>query len=42
MKPGLGQVIEAKLVGNIYDENRDAEIKKASEKAKHDGEDWNG
>lgn len=40
MKPALGQVVEAKLVGNIYDKNRDAEIKKANEIAKQ--EDWNG
>jgi hypothetical protein len=39
MKPALGQVVEAKLVGNIYDKNRDAEIKKASEKVKQNRED---
>ncbi len=38
MKNALGQIIEGQLIGNIYDKNRDSEIKKASEKAEPKGE----
>ncbi len=38
MKNTLGQIIEGQLVGNIYDKNRDSEIKKADEEADMKGE----
>ncbi len=34
METASGKLIEANLVGNIYDENRDRDIKEAIEKRK--------
>ncbi len=39
MKTASGKLIEANLVGNIYDKNRDNEIKEANEKCKKEGAD---
>jgi hypothetical protein len=39
METASGQLIEANLVGNIYDKNRDREIKEAIEKRKKEGVD---
>lgn len=37
MENALGQIIECRLVGNIYDQKRDAEIKKANQETQPEG-----
>jgi hypothetical protein len=39
METASGKLIEANLVGNIYDKNRDKEIKEANKKRKEGGAD---
>jgi hypothetical protein len=39
METASGKLIEAYLVGNIYDKNRDKEIKEANKKCKKEGDD---
>jgi hypothetical protein len=39
METASGKLIEANLVGNIYDKKRDREIKEAIEKRKIEGAD---
>ncbi len=39
LKNALGQIIECQLVGNIYDKDRDLDIKKETEKVEMKKED---